>query len=68
MTTEAPPTSEKQHALEAITLMPEGATYRQIRDELAMLEAIREGEADADAGRVISHEEMIRRSAEWISR
>ena len=55
--------SEKQIALETLLHMPESITLEEISEELAILAAIRSGEADADAGRVVSHEEVVRRSA-----
>ena len=63
MIAEAISVSEKQLALEVITRMPDGATYREMADELDLLEAIREGEADLDAGRTVTHEEALRRLA-----
>ncbi len=49
MPTETPATTDKQVAVE----------------ELAILAAINEGLADIEAGRVVSHEEVKRRSALW---
>ena len=68
MTAEASSITEKQSALDAIALMPDQATLKQIRSELDLLEAIRGGEADLDAGRTVTHEEVMRRSAEWLTR
>ena len=68
MTTETPTLTEKQLALEALRQMPEFVTLQQISEELAILAAIRRGEAAADAGRVLSHEEVQRRSAAWTSK
>lgn len=68
MSIEAPPLSEKQVALEALLQMPESATLQDISEEMAILAAIRRGEADADAGRVLTHEEVRRRSAVWTSK
>jgi predicted transcriptional regulator len=68
MTAESPPMTEKQSALDAIARMPDAATLIQIRNELDLLEAIREGEADLDAGRTVTHEEVMRKSAEWLTR
>jgi len=48
--------------------MPEEVSLQEISEEIAILAAIRRGEAAADAGRVISHEELKRRSETWISR
>ena len=60
--------SEKQLALDALLRMPESATLRQISEEMAILAAIRKAEAAADAGRVVPHEEVVRRSAAWTSK
>ena len=64
----ATPTTDKQLARAALDRMPETATLEEMSEELAILAAIRQGEADIAAGRVVSHEEVIRRSAEWISK
>jgi predicted transcriptional regulator len=68
MATETSPQTEKQIALDALLRMPESATLNEISQEMAFLAAIRRGEADADEGRVVSHEDVRRRSAAWISR
>ncbi len=60
--------SEKQIALEAIRNMPESARLEEISEKIAILAAIRRGEEDFEAGRVVSHEEVVRRSKTWISR
>ena len=60
--------SEKQLALEALSHMPESITLHQISEEIAILAAIRQGEAAADAGRVVAHDEVARRSATWITK
>ena len=52
--------SEKELAADALRRMPESATLRQISEELALLAALRESEADAAAGRVVSHAEVRR--------
>ena len=66
--TTATPTTDKQLARAALDQMPETATLEEMSEELAILAAIQQGEADIAAGRVVSHEEVIRRSAEWISK
>ena len=68
MSIEAEPLSEKQIALEALRRMPETTTLQEISEELAILAAIRRGEAAAEDGRVLTHEEVKRRSAAWISK
>jgi len=67
MATEAPNLSDKQLALDALNRMPDSATLQQISEELAILAAIRRGEAEVDAGRVLSHEDVRQRSATWTS-
>ena len=62
------PTTDKQLARAALDRMPETATLEEMSEELAILAAIQQGEADIAAGRVVSHEEVVRRSAEWISK
>ena len=68
MSAETTTSSEKAVALDALQRMPETATLEDICEELAILTAIRRGEADIAAGRVVSHEEVERRSAAWTSR
>ena len=68
MSAEAATFSEKTIALEALQRMPDSVTLEDICEELAILAAIRRGEADAAAGRVVSHGEVKRRSAAWTSK
>jgi predicted transcriptional regulator len=68
MSPEAATLTDKQLAWEALLQMPESATLQQISEEMAILAAIRQGEAAADAGRVVSHEEVLRRSPAWTSK
>jgi predicted transcriptional regulator len=60
--------SDKELVAATLERISPTATLDEIREELAILAAIRKGEAAADAGRTISHEEMERRSAQWISK
>lgn len=59
--------SDKQAVLEAVSQMPDTLTMKQIRAELDLLAALSEGLADAEAGRVVSHEEIKRQHAECLS-
>ena len=68
MSTEAEPRSDKQIALDALRQMPEAASLQEISREIAILAAIRRGEQAAEEGRVLTHEEVKRRSAAWTSR
>ena len=67
MTTETAALTDKQIATDLVERMPDSATLDEIGEELAIANAIRAGIADADAGRVHTHEEVVRRSASWIS-
>lgn len=60
--------SNKEIVLEAVRELPDEATFPEILEQIAILAAIQEGEADADAGRVISHDEMKKRIAQWTTR
>jgi len=68
MASETLPPSQKQMALETLRQMPESATLQEISREIALLAAIRRGEDAAEAGRVLTHEEVKRRSAAWTSK
>jgi predicted transcriptional regulator len=68
MTVELLSGTDKQIALSALQRMPESVTLDEISEELAILAAIRRGEADADAGRILTHEEVKQRSASWTGK
>ncbi len=60
--------SDKQAVMEVLERMPENARLEEIQEELAILAAIRRAETAAEAGRVLSHEEVKRRSASWTAK
>ncbi len=57
--------SNKELVLEALRHLPEDASIEAITEEIAILAAIRRGEEAADAGRVVSHAEAIKRLESW---
>lgn len=59
--------SDKQRVIEAVQRMSEAATIEEICEAVAILAAIRRGEAASELGQVISHDEVKRRSAAWTS-
>jgi predicted transcriptional regulator len=65
---EAESVSHKEVIIEAVRQMPDEASMEEIVERLAILAAIRRGEAAADAGDVISHEEVKKRLASWITK
>jgi predicted transcriptional regulator len=60
--------TNKQLAIQAIRKLPEGASMRQIVAEMALLESFRQAEADIEAGRFITHEELKQRVETWRSK
>ena len=60
--------SDKQTVLEAVSKLPESAKLEDILANLTLLAKIREGTADADAGRVVPHEQVKREFRSWISK
>ena len=60
--------SEKAIVLETIRNLPEDSTVEEIVESIAIAVAIRRGEAAADAGRVVPHDEVKKRLASWTSR
>ena len=49
----------KQAALELLNKLPDECTWDDIMSELFVRQKIEVGIADADAGRVVSHEEVF---------
>jgi len=60
--------NDKQAALEAIGRMPNGVSFREISREIEFLASLREGEAQADQGKVISLEQVEKNLQTWLSR
>jgi predicted transcriptional regulator len=60
--------SDKQTVLDTVSKLPESAKLEDIVANLTLLAKIREGIADADAGRVVPHEQVKREFQSWISK
>lgn len=60
--------TDKQIAFNALQRMPESSTLDEISEELAILAAIRRGEAAAEVGRTLAHPEVKQRSASWTGK
>lgn len=67
MSVDAPSPTDKELAVQALREMPDSVTLEEIGEELAILAALRKGKQALDEGRVVSHEEVKRRSATWLS-
>jgi len=59
----------KAQIIEAIEALPDDATYRDVLcelDRLDFIDTIERGMAAADAGDVLTQDEVERRVAEWL--
>lgn len=54
------PSSPKQRILDAVQRLPADASFEDVMERLYFLYKVERGLADADAGRVIPHEEVKR--------
>ena len=68
MSAEAPAMTEKQVARAALDRMPETVSLEEISEEMAILAALRESQAAAAAGQLVSHDEVKRRLMTRIRR
>jgi predicted transcriptional regulator len=57
--------SAKQRVIETVDQQPDDSSFDEILHELAFARMIEWGVADADAGRVISHDQLIRETESW---
>lgn len=60
--------TDKQIAADALGRLPETITLAEIAEELQLIVAIRQGQADVAAGRVHTHKEVEQLFASWIQR
>jgi len=57
--------SAKQEALEAIGQLPDNVAFDEILYRLYVLNKVRQGLEDVDAGRVVSSEALAREIEQW---
>ena len=60
--------SDKQAALEAIGRLPDEASFEEIRRKIDFLAAVREGEEQANQGKVIPLEQLEKNLQTWLSK
>lgn len=56
----------KELVLKLLETMPDDATIEDIQYHLFVLQKIRTGQAAADDGETIPHEEVMRQLAQWL--
>ena len=60
--------SAKQQVQEILEQLPEDASLEDIQYHIYVRQKIEQGLADVEAGRVVSHEEVQRRLAKWLTK
>lgn len=60
--------SDKQLVMDLLNRLPADAKLQDIHREIEFLAAIREGEEQADQGKVIPHDQVKGEFASWISK
>jgi predicted transcriptional regulator len=56
----------KQDIIDAISDLPDDATVEDAMERLYLLEGVERGIAQADAGKVVTHQEARRRMERWL--
>jgi len=57
--------STKQIVLEAVSQLPEDATFARIQEEIQILARIRQGQAEIDSGNGIPHDRVRELVRQW---
>ena len=57
--------SNKEMVIDAVRQLPEEATLEDILEQIKILAALQRSAEAADAGHVISHEEVKKKVASW---
>jgi predicted transcriptional regulator len=59
---------DKQVVLETIRRLPDEVTLREIQNEIEFLAAVREGELEADAGKLVPLEQVETQLDSWLTK
>jgi predicted transcriptional regulator len=59
--------SQKELVLNALTRLPDNCTFEDMAEKLRFLAAIQEGIDQLDRGETVSHEEVKKNLASWLS-
>jgi len=60
--------TQKEIALDALRELPEDASFADIADRVEFLAAVQKGLDQVDRGEGISHDEVKRQLASWLTR
>jgi predicted transcriptional regulator len=60
--------SDKQTILEVIRRLPDEVSFHEIREEIEFLAGVRDGELQADQGRLIPLEQVEANLQSWLSK
>ena len=60
-----PPGTAKERIREIVERQPDDSSFEEILTELAFVRMIEKGLADVDAGRMISHADVVRETVSW---
>jgi predicted transcriptional regulator len=55
----------KQTVQKILQVLPDGASLEDIQYHIYVLQKVEQGLADAEAGRVVTHDEAMRRLDQW---
>ena len=57
--------NDKELVLETLSHLPESVSLSDIQKELSILAAIRRAQAEADAGELVPHAEVVKMVGKW---
>jgi len=58
----------KEQVQQILELLPDNASLEDIQYHIYVRQKIEQGIEDADAGRIVSHSEVQRRLAKWLTK
>lgn len=60
--------THKERIMELIRKLPDDVSTEDVMEALYFQEVVDQGLADADAGRLVSHEDAKKRLAKWLEK
>ncbi len=65
MSRPTPPPSPRERILAIVERQPDDSSFDEILQEIAFVRMVERGLADADAGRVVRHDDVAREAEAW---